>query len=581
MGTRLAGVVQGYRPQVDWGGDTGSATIVLGGHNVVRVGTAGWRRRCLYVLLVALLILSIVNLSITLWILKTLSFSVNGMGALHVVWGGVHVKGTTELLGPVTAAGMGSRIGEDFHLQSYHNLTITTSTTGTRLTSPPPPPPPTTATITTTTSHNTTTARLTSPPIYTPAAASTFPHSSSSSLTSSSNTSINASSSTSNSPSSTTHSPSSTFISSSSTSNTPSSTTNSPSSTSNSPSSTSNSPGSSSSSSPQTSSSTTLISVLNSLIPNSSTPNTLTAHQHSIPPTTSSTVTSTSNSPTTDQVSSTTTTTTPTTASSSTTITTPTSTPTSIPDLPLPTSPKTTTVGKKNVTGFLHINTKDVVAGGRSLTVRSSEDGQELLYYSRNYSRVGAPWLNVTGARGAKISGSLQTPLLVSHGKHELRLESVTRELKARGSEVLMAAWSADIVGVSQGNVSLQSGQGRLRLNTPDLYFANLATETKRQEMTTTTTTTNTTPLPQETQIPAPDSEGIVEAGTTIPPTTPLTPTTEKKLEEEEEGKVEKEEEKEKEEEERVQVFQVCVCGNGKLYLAPPEAPCPYFNYCR
>ncbi|KAK4314620.1 hypothetical protein Pmani_014095 [Petrolisthes manimaculis] len=559
MGTRLAGVVQGYRPQVDWGGDTGSATIVLRGHNVVKVGTAGWRRRCLYILLVALLILSIVNLSITLWILKTLSFSVNGMGALHVVWGGVHVEGTTELLGPVTAAGMGSRIGEDFHLQSYHNLTITTSTTDTRLTSPPPPPP---TTITTTTSHNTTTARLTSPPIDTPAAASTSPHSSSSSLTSSSQIYINASSLTSNSPSSTSNSPSS---------------------ASNSPSSTSNSHGSSPIV-PQTSSSTTLISVLNSLIPNSSTSNTLTADQNSIPPTTSSsTVTKTSNSPTSDQVSSTTTTTTtPTTASfsSSSTITTPTSTPTPIPDLPLPTSPKTTTVGKKNMTGFLHINTKDVVAGGRSITVRSSEDGQELLYYSRNYSRVGAPWLNVTGARGAKISGSLQTPLLVSHGKHELRLESVTRELKARGSEVLMAAWSADIVGVSQGNVSLQSGQGRLRLNTPDLYFANLATETKRKEMTTTTTTTttttNTTPLPQETQIPAPDSEGVVGAGTTIPPTTPLTPTT--KEEEEEEGKVEKEEKVEKE---RVQVFQVCVCKNGKLYLAAPEAPCPYFNYCR
>lgn len=62
---------------------------------------------------------------------------------------------------------------------------------------------------------------------------------------------------------------------------------------------------------------------------------------------------------------------------------------------------------------------------------------------------------------------------------------------------MLLSAWSADIVGVSQGNVSLESIEGRLRFNTPDLNFANLATATKRKGITTTTTTTtSTTPLP-------------------------------------------------------------------------------------
>lgn len=71
-----------------------------------------------------------------------------------------------------------------------------------------------------------------------------------------------------------------------------------------------------------------------------------------------------------------------------------------------------------------------------------------------------------------------------------------------------LAAWSADIVGVSQGNVSLESIQGRLRFKTPDLYFANLATSTKRHDIPTitiatattpTAATTTTTPLPQGT----------------------------------------------------------------------------------
>ena len=69
-----AGVVQGYRPQVDWGGESGSATIVLGQHNV-KLATSGWRRRCLFTLLVALLVISVTNFVLTLWIIKCIKFN--------------------------------------------------------------------------------------------------------------------------------------------------------------------------------------------------------------------------------------------------------------------------------------------------------------------------------------------------------------------------------------------------------------------------------------------------------------------------------------------------------------------------
>ncbi|XP_050707530.1 gamma-sarcoglycan-like [Eriocheir sinensis] len=128
LGSRIAGVVQGYRPQVDWGGDAGSATIVLGGHNV-RVGTSGWRRRCLYLLLLALLALSIANLSLTMVVLHTTYFNVDGMGDLHIVGGGLDMEGSTRFMDKVHAAEIKSRKGKHLLMEGYHNLSIQTTST--------------------------------------------------------------------------------------------------------------------------------------------------------------------------------------------------------------------------------------------------------------------------------------------------------------------------------------------------------------------------------------------------------------------------------------------------------------------
>lgn len=39
------------------------------------VGIYGWRKRCLYLLIVVLVAVVIVNLSLTLWLLKVMQFS--------------------------------------------------------------------------------------------------------------------------------------------------------------------------------------------------------------------------------------------------------------------------------------------------------------------------------------------------------------------------------------------------------------------------------------------------------------------------------------------------------------------------
>lgn len=40
-----------------------------------KIGIYGWRKRCLYFLILGLLVLVIVNLALTLWVLKVMEFS--------------------------------------------------------------------------------------------------------------------------------------------------------------------------------------------------------------------------------------------------------------------------------------------------------------------------------------------------------------------------------------------------------------------------------------------------------------------------------------------------------------------------
>lgn len=47
------------------------------------LGIIGWRKKCLYVLLIILMLLIITNLVLTLWILKVMEFSTVSFVSLH------------------------------------------------------------------------------------------------------------------------------------------------------------------------------------------------------------------------------------------------------------------------------------------------------------------------------------------------------------------------------------------------------------------------------------------------------------------------------------------------------------------
>ncbi|XP_060626918.2 gamma-sarcoglycan [Anolis sagrei] len=88
------------------------------------VGIYGWRKRCLYLFVLLLIILLVVNLALTIWILKVMWFSANGMGYLQVHSEGVRLEGESEFLCPLYVKEVHSRKDESLHLHSEHNVTL-------------------------------------------------------------------------------------------------------------------------------------------------------------------------------------------------------------------------------------------------------------------------------------------------------------------------------------------------------------------------------------------------------------------------------------------------------------------------
>nr|XP_045233546.1 gamma-sarcoglycan isoform X1 [Macaca fascicularis] len=91
---------------------------------VYKIGIYGWRKRCLYLFVLLLLIILVVNLALTIWILKVMWFSPAGMGHLHVTKDGLRLEGESEFLFPLYAKEIHSRVDSSLLLQSTQNVTV-------------------------------------------------------------------------------------------------------------------------------------------------------------------------------------------------------------------------------------------------------------------------------------------------------------------------------------------------------------------------------------------------------------------------------------------------------------------------
>jgi hypothetical protein len=109
----------------------------------VKVGIYGWRKRCLYLLILALMVMMIINLALTLWILKVMDFNMvssrictfskwisillhsqKGMGQLRIVPGGLELLGQATISDSLYASTLKSKRGQPITIESSRNFTI-------------------------------------------------------------------------------------------------------------------------------------------------------------------------------------------------------------------------------------------------------------------------------------------------------------------------------------------------------------------------------------------------------------------------------------------------------------------------
>lgn len=91
---------------------------------VYKIGIYGWRKRCLYVFILLLMVAVIVNLALTIWILKVMDFSVHGMGKLRILKSGIRIEGDSEFLKALYAKQIKSRKDSGLYLESSRNITL-------------------------------------------------------------------------------------------------------------------------------------------------------------------------------------------------------------------------------------------------------------------------------------------------------------------------------------------------------------------------------------------------------------------------------------------------------------------------
>ncbi|KAE8295491.1 Gamma-sarcoglycan [Larimichthys crocea] len=103
----------------------GSSTPRSVPDHVYKIGIYGWRKRCLYLFVLLLIIILVVNFALTIWILRVMWFNTEGMGLLQVHSDGVKLEdGESEFLFPVYAEEIHSREDTSLLVHSSENVSL-------------------------------------------------------------------------------------------------------------------------------------------------------------------------------------------------------------------------------------------------------------------------------------------------------------------------------------------------------------------------------------------------------------------------------------------------------------------------
>lgn len=98
---------------------------VCGGQAYPAVGIYGWRKRCLYLFVLLLIIILVVNFALTIWILRVMWFNSDGMGLLQFQSDGVKLEdGESEFLLPLYVQEIHSREDSSLRVHSFENVSL-------------------------------------------------------------------------------------------------------------------------------------------------------------------------------------------------------------------------------------------------------------------------------------------------------------------------------------------------------------------------------------------------------------------------------------------------------------------------
>ncbi|KAJ7995471.1 hypothetical protein DPEC_G00244900 [Dallia pectoralis] len=93
--------------------------------SIYKIGIYGWRKRCLYLFVLLLIVILTINFALVIWILRVMWFNTEGMGHLKVTSDGVRLEdGHSEFLLPLYAEEIHSREDSSLLLHSSENVTL-------------------------------------------------------------------------------------------------------------------------------------------------------------------------------------------------------------------------------------------------------------------------------------------------------------------------------------------------------------------------------------------------------------------------------------------------------------------------
>ncbi|KAK2720432.1 delta-sarcoglycan-like [Artemia franciscana] len=85
-----------------------------------------WRRKALYGIITILVIFTTINLSLTLWMMRSMRFSLDGIGDLRIFQGGMHLKGDAAFLNGLRTSKLTSPRKKSIRIESGQNFTVAT-----------------------------------------------------------------------------------------------------------------------------------------------------------------------------------------------------------------------------------------------------------------------------------------------------------------------------------------------------------------------------------------------------------------------------------------------------------------------